>query len=242
MSSYGIQVYSVRDELGRDFAGTLKLCRDLGYEAVELCGFGGYSAKDLLALTEKIGVRISGNHESWTAVKPENIENTIRCYKELGSPNLIIPGIDLSTREKLDDFIALCNYAQPILEREGLIFGYHNHSHEWLPTEYGAFIHRELEDKTKINFEIDTFWAWNAGTDPLAVLRGLCNRIPVIHLKDGFTGGRGMALGEGAAPVAAVRELALSYGMEIVVESETQSPTGPEEIGRCINYLRTLEA
>ncbi|MBQ7153654.1 MAG: sugar phosphate isomerase/epimerase [Clostridia bacterium] len=240
-SSYGIQVYSVRDCLDKDFKGTLKMCKDIGYDAVELCGFGGMSAKDLLDYCESIGVRISGNHEYWKAILPERIDNTIRYYQELGRPNLIIPGIDLSTREKLDSFIELINWAQPKLEKEGLTFGYHNHSHEFLKTEYGAFIHKELEDKTKINFEIDTFWAYNAGEDPIAILKKFKDRIPVIHLKDGLMGGQGKALGEGTAPVKAVKELAESLGMEIVVESETQDPTGPEEITRCMNYLRSID-
>ena len=67
------------------------------------------------------------------------------------------------------------------------------------------------------------------------------DRIPVIHLKDGLKGGHGKALGEGTAPVKAVRDLAVKYGMEIVVESETCDPTGPEEVIRCMNYLRTID-
>ena len=70
--------------------------------------------------------------------------------------------------------------------------------------------------------------------------------IGCIHLKDGFhsvNGARavGKAIGEGAAPVKAVREKALSMGLAMVVESEGLDPTGPEEVGRCISFLRTLD-
>ena len=50
------------------------------------------------------------------------------------------------------------------------------------------------------------------------------------------------ALGEGTAPVAAVREYAIAHGLEMVVESETLNPTGIKEVERCIKYLRSLEA
>lgn len=237
-SSYGLQVYSVRDAMGKDFAGTLKLCREIGYDAVELCGFGGYKAADLLALCNSLGLRIEGNHEGVGAILPENIDNTIAYYKELGSPRLIIPGADLSTREKLDAFIDLCNEAQPKLEKAGLFFGYHNHSHEFLPTEYGAYIHEELQKKTRLNFEIDTYWAYNAGLDPIALVEKLKDRVPVIHLKDGLTGGRGKALGEGTAPVKDVIALCQRLGIDMVVESETCDPDGPAEVTRCMNFLR----
>ena len=240
-TSYGLQVYSVRDALAVDFKDTLKKCRELGYEAVELCGFGGMTAKDLLAYCESLDLRISGNHERWTAVTPENIDATVRYYKELGSPNLIIPGADLSTREKLDDFIDLLNYASPRLKKEGITFGYHNHSHEFLKTEYGAFIHKELEEKTDVLFEIDTYWVYNAGEDPLALMKKFKDRLPVIHLKDGLMGGHGKALGEGTAPVKEVRKLALEMGVEMIVESETCDPTGLDEATRCINFLKSLE-
>ena len=61
-------------------------------------------------------------------------------------------------------------------------------------------------------------------------------------IKDGLTNGQGRALGEGTAPVAAVREYAIAHGLEMVVESETLNPTGIKEVERCIKYLRSLEA
>ena len=93
-----------------------------------------------------------------------------------------------------------------------------------------------------MHFQIDTFWAFNAGVDPIALLDRLGSRVHVIHIKDGFLGGRGMALGEGEAPVVLVHDYAEKHGIRMVVESETLQPTGLEEVGRCIRYLKKLDA
>ena len=107
---------------------------------------------------------------------------------------------------------------------------------------WGNTIHNELAQRTDMKFEIDTYWAFNAGVDPVVLCERLKDRIPVIHLKDGFFGGRGVALGEGDAPVKRVYDMAIRNGFDIVVESEGLNPTGVEEVGRCMDYLKKLEA
>ena len=79
------------------------------------------------------------------------------------------------------------------------------------------------------------------------MIERLKNRIRVVHLKDGIadpTGGHkveGKSVGSGKAPILAVREKALELGLLMVIESEGLDPTGPEEVGRCISFLRTLD-
>ena len=53
---------------------------------------------------------------------------------------------------------------------------------------------------------------------------------------------KGKSLGSGMAPVKAVRDWALANNVLMVVESEGLDPTGPEEVKRCIDFLRSLEA
>ena len=61
------------------------------------------------------------------------------------------------------------------------------------------------------------------------------------HLKDGTRDRKGLALGEGEAPVPAVRDKAIELGLRMIVESEGLQPTGIEEVTRCMNYLRSVE-
>ena len=99
----------------------------------------------------------------------------------------------------------------------------------------------QLIYRTALDLQIDTFWAYAAGIDPVALLDRLQTRVPVIHIKDGFENGEGMPLGRGTAPVKAVFEKARALNIPMVVESETLTPDGLTETDICIEYLRSLE-
>ena len=241
-TEYGLQLFSLRDITGNDLEGALKAVAEMGYKYVEYAGFFGHSAEQVKEWQDKYGLKCSGTHSGWGELLPENIEATIAFHKTIGNPNYIIPGADLSTLDKIIDFCAVMNKAQLRLAEEGISLGYHNHSHEFVVMPWGSTIHSELEKRCNVFFEIDTYWAFNAGLDPIAVMNRLADRLRVIHLKDGHMGGQGKALGEGDAPVKAVRKRAIEMGIPMVVESETLTPTGIEEVGRCIKFLRACDA
>ena len=240
-TAYGLQLFSLRDITDKDLEGALKAVAEMGYKYVEYAGFFGHPAETVKAWQDKYGLACSGTHTGWGELLPENIEATIAYHKTIGNTNIIVPGADLSTLEKIEAFCAVMNAAQVRLAEEGISLGYHNHSSEFVVMPWGSTIHSELEKRGIFDFEIDTYWAFNAGLDPVAVLDRLADRVKVIHLKDGFKGGAGKALGEGQAPVLAVREKALSMGLTMVVESEGLDPTGLEEVKRCIDFLKSLE-
>ena len=241
-NNYSIQLYSVRDAMKEDMAAALKKIAELGYTAVEFAGFFDKSAEDVRAMLDEYGLAISGTHSPFTDLRPSVIMDTVKYHKAVGNTDYIIPGADLSTLEKLEDFVNVVNYAQPILAAEGIRLGYHNHSHEFVIQPYGSTIHAQIEQRTNVHFEIDTFWTFNAGLDSLSVLDRLSHRIHVIHLKDGRRGGYGIPLGQGDAPVADVVKYAEAKGLQMVVESETLTPSGMAEATACMDYLKSLEA
>lgn len=240
--NYGIQLYSLRDTSKDDFFGALRTVASLGYASVEPAGFFGHRAEEVAARLAENNLAITSTHTGWQELTPDRLAETIRYHKTIGNPRIIIPGADLSTPEKLDAFIAFVNDVAPKLAAEGIILGYHNHAREFQPNEWGILTHTALEEGTDIEFEIDTYWAYVAGLDPVETITRLRDRVCLIHLKDGDASGHGCALGEGTAPVAAVRKAAIALGMGMVVESEGCQPTGAEEVARCMTYLRKLDA
>ena len=251
---YGLQLYSVRDITKTDFKAALKKVAELGYKYVEPAGFFDQTAEDVKAWLDEFGLICSGTHTGMAALLPENIDATIAYHKTIGCNNLIVPGADWSTEAKMDENIALLNAAQKKLAENGIRLGYHNHSREFHVTDYGKVIEDEIIARTSVELEIDTFWAFNAGVDPVAYCESLKDRIRVIHLKDGIPsapdcknyfhvhdGVKGLSVGSGEAPVKAVREWALANGILMVIESEGLDPTGPEEVARCISFLRSLD-
>ena len=235
---YGIQMYSVRDMTEVDLGKALKAVGELGYSQVETAGFFGHTADEVCKMLEEANVSICSTHSDWKDLRPEKIDETIAFHKAIGNKNYIIPGASLGTLEKLDDFISVINPAQEKLAANGISLAFHNHSVEFETKYWGSTIHTELEKRTALNFQIDTYWAFNAGLDPIVVLERLKDRINTIHLKDGFAGGRGVALGEGHAPVKACMDYARAKGWNIVVESEGLDPTGIEEVARCMNFIK----
>ena len=239
---YGLQLYSIRNAMNEDMEAALAAVAKVGYTRVEFAGFFGRTAEGVAAILKKYGLTVCGTHTGAHELTADKIDETIAYHKTIGNTRIIIPGYDCSTAEKLDTLVAIINEAQPKLAAAGITLAYHNHSHEFLPLyEGGYLIFDELKNRTNVAFQIDTFWAYAAGKNPLALLAEMKDRVPVIHLKDGDLTKRGYSLGLGTAPVAAVLAAAKEYGMDIVVESEGQEPDGISEVTRCMDFLRSAE-
>ncbi len=253
-TEYGLQMYSLRDITKEDLRGALKKVAEMGYKYIEFAGFFDNPASDVKAWLEEYGLICSGTHTGMSLLGDDKLEETIAYHKAIGCTNLIIPGAKWDTQEQMDANIAFLNKLQKRLAEEGITLGYHNHSKEFFTTPYGKVIEDEIIEKTDVELEIDTFWAFNAGKDPVALLESLKHRIRVIHLKDGLPSApecknyeqvhddvHGKSIGQGKAPVQAVRAWAIANNVRMVVESEGLDPTGLEEVNRCITYLRTLD-
>ncbi|MCI5648383.1 MAG: sugar phosphate isomerase/epimerase [Fusicatenibacter sp.] len=236
---YGLQLFSVRDVTEKDLAFALEQVAKIGYKYVEFAGFFGHDAKEVKVMLDANGLIVSGTHSSLDDLV-NDFAGTVKYHQAIGNTNYILPGAPYRTAAELDDTIAKLNKFKPMLAAEGIMLGYHNHSGEFLPNADGQIPHEEMERRTSVQFEIDTYWAYVAGKDPVELITRLKDRVKVIHLKDGLQNGEGFALGEGTAPVAAVYDKAKELGIQMVVESETLKPDGLSEVTRCMEYLRKL--
>lgn len=237
---YGLQMYSVRDITKDDLAGAVKKVAQIGYKLIEFAGFFGASAEEVNAMLAENGVRVSGTHTGLGELLAD-YEGTVAFHKAIGNKYYIIPGHDLSTAEKVDQFVADVNRLQPMLEAEGITLCYHNHSHEFEPNADGQIIYDELLKRTNLGLEIDTYWAFAGHQDPVAMMEQLRDRLHFIHIKDGLADKTGKPLGLGEAPVAAVYQKAKEMGIPMIVESETLQPDGLTEAKICYDYLVSQE-
>ena len=237
---YAVQMYSLRTLAGEDLKKALETVAKIGYKGVEFAGFFGNDAETVRSWLDELGLEVYSTHTGIKELYPEVIEETIKYHKALGNDLIIIPGASMKTREELDLVLDTINFAQPILEKAGIKLAFHNHYKEFIKTDYDAVIMDELVNKTKVNLQIDTYWAFYAGEDPVALLEKLKDRVVCIHLKDGTLEKVGKSLGEGEAPVEKVLDKAIELSLPVVVESEGEDPTGPEEVGRCFKFLQKL--
>ena len=155
--------------------------------------------------------------------------------------NYIIPGVDLSSQEKIDAFIAAANPLCEKLAKEGITLSYHNHASEFHPNADGSVPYEQLLYRSNISLEVDAFWAYVGMHDPIALFGRVGDHLTFIHIKDGFKDGRGKPLGLGEAPTKAVYDYAIEHNIPLVVESETLDPDGITEAKICIDYLTSLE-
>ena len=244
---FGLQLYSVRDAAERNYEDTLRRVAEMGYCMVEPAGFFGNRVEDVAVMLRHYGLRICSTHTAFQRVDTE-LEKVIAEHRLLGCKDVIIPGAPQNTKEKLSYLIRTINRVQPILEDAGMRLHFHNHSSEFLPNLDGQIVFEELAKQTAVLFEVDTFWAFNAGLCVADVLERYRERICFIHLKDGFVQDfsnpeskpRGMSVGSGEVPIKSILQKARGIGAEIIVESEGLEPTGLAEVARCMDFLRTV--
>lgn len=237
---YGLQMYSLRDITGEDLKGALEKVAKIGYKGVEFAGFFGHSAEEVKSWLDENSLTVTSTHTGWKEVA-DDFEKTVAYHKTIGNKNITVPGADLSCEKSIAEFVDFVNEFQPKLEKEGIALHYHNHHREFLPNKDGQIPLDELAKRTKVNFQIDTYWTFVARRDPVEVITRLKDRISFIHLKDGSGGFRGYSLGSGSAPVKAVWERAKELGFYMVVESEGCEPDGVSEVTRCFEYLKSLD-
>ena len=240
MQKYGVQLYGLRDIATEDIKLAIKAAANAGYKYVEFAGFFDRTPEQICSYLDEYGVEVISSHTVIEQIKPENLEKTIEYHRAIGNKRITMPFIWMNTREDLERSIEVINYALPILKEAGITLSVHNHSGELLPTEYGVIPYDEIEARTDINFQLDTFWVFFAGKDPVALMEYYHSkgRLDTIHLKDGLLDRSSKSLGDGIAPVEAVLTKALELGIPIIVESEGLDPSGTEENARCFEFLK----
>ncbi len=237
---YSVQMYSVRDLASKNMDEALKKVAEIGYKQVEFAGFFDHSAEEIRAMLDKYGLEVSSIHAGFDPLL-EDFDNVVEYNKKIGNKNYIIPGYDLSSQDKIDAFVEKVNVINKKLAEQGITLAYHNHAREFNMNPDGSFVYDQLIYRTDIQLEVDVYWAYAAMKDPIALLERVKDRVTFIHMKDGTGEGRGTPLGKGNAPIKEVREWAIANGKKMVVESETLTPSGIEEVTICFDYLKTLE-
>ncbi len=241
--NYGLQLFSLRDITEESFEEALKLTATLGYEYIESAGFYGHSAEQVKEWLDKYNLKISGTHSQFEELE-EDFEATVKYHKTIGNTRYIIPYVETGDREALDAAVLKFNKYQPMLAEHGIELGFHNHHKEFVLNSNAIIPNLYFREKTNIKFEIDTFWAFVSGRNPVEVLEEYRERlIGCIHIKDGDTYPEvhGRSLGEGSAPIRDIMRKARDMGLLMVVESEGLDPTGPKEVGRCAEFLKNVK-
>ncbi len=208
----GLQLYSVRQTLPKDYAGTLKKVAALGYREVEAAGFFGHSAAEAKAAIAGAGLRCVSAHYS-SDVLSKSFDDILAFHKVLGAEYIICaypghknpPAKGAEHNFSLEDWrwnAEQFNRYGAKVKAAGFRFGYHNHTPEFVVvdgvTPYDELM--RLTDPALVTFEMDCGWVIVGGGDPVALLHKYPNRISMLHVKDfqpGVTPPHAAQLGHG---------------------------------------------
>ena len=195
----GLQLYTVRDAMGKDALGSLKKISGLGYKNMELAGYSngkfyGFAPKEFKKIINDLGMEVISSHTNVEAagINMDNAKLMADAHAELGVKYCIQPWIEEPDRniESYKKMIAGWNKAGKIMKDKGIQFGYHNHNFEFT-TINGVVPYFDIflpeMDADLITMELDLFWAKKAGQDPIEMFKKYPGRFQLLHFKDMMT-------------------------------------------------------
>jgi sugar phosphate isomerase/epimerase len=212
-SKISIQLFSYlgwQGQIGID--GVLAELEEIGFKNVEPFGSPGgfgsyedYTVAEFRDVLKSYGLKAPSSHGSTTEA---TFDTTLEYAKDLGqkyvgSGGFAAPGIGGG----YENVLATADTMNRLGERSvkngtGKFFG-HNHQSEFT-TQYADPETGEMKsaweilventDPRYVTFELDTFWAADAGVDVAALLEEHGDRVELLHIKDGDLNGDGRGI------------------------------------------------
>jgi sugar phosphate isomerase/epimerase len=251
----GVQLYSVREEMKKDPAGTLKQLADMGYKYVEHANYAdrkfyGYSPADFKKLLGDMGLQMKSGHtvmgqKAWDETKNDFTDSwkyTVEDAATVGQQYVISPWLDDKYRKDLDGlkaFLAVFNKSGELCKKSGMKFGYHNHNFEFNTDVGGMRLYDIILKETDPNLviqQMDMGNMYGAGGRPLELLKQYPGRFLSLHVKDEIKSEKGdmsgyesTVLGTGVIQVKDVLDIAKKQNPDthFIIEQESYQGKSP---------------
>jgi sugar phosphate isomerase/epimerase len=249
----GLQLYTVRDLLEKDFEGTLERVARIGYKKVEFAGYFNRTPEQVRAILDRLQLTSPSAHVGAQQMR-QDAAAQIRSAKVIGQEYITIPSYPFPRGGGIDGWkqgaAELGQWGEKC-RQAGLRLAYHNHAAEFAtidggPTGYDVLL-REVPANL-VDFELDLYWATFAGQDPIALFAKHPGRFAMWHVKDlKLAGGtKTMApVGRGTLDFKTIFAHAREAGMKhFFVEQDDAATTGGSlaSIQASYTYLRRLLA
>jgi sugar phosphate isomerase/epimerase len=233
---FGLQLYSLRDDLPKDPKGVLKQVASFGYKQVEgfegAAGlFWGMGNKEFKKYLDGIGLSCIASHCNID----KDFEKKAAEAAEIGMKYLICPS--RGGQKTADDFKKVAedfNAKGEICRKNGIRFAYHNHEYGFkeIDGQFPQDIMMQHTDKDLVDFEMDIYWVVTGQQDPVEWLNKYPGRFRLGHFKDRIKGASerdaSCTLGTGIIDYPAIIKTARKKGMQyFVVEQERYDGTTP---------------
>jgi sugar phosphate isomerase/epimerase len=188
----GMQLYTVRTDLEKDFDGTLARIAAIGYKEVEFAGYFGHTPQGVRDVLKKHRLTAPAAHIDYPTVSaPDKWAKTLDDAATIGHKFLVNPWIDEAQRNRPGEWERVAetyNTAGAAAKKHGIQFCYHNHNFEFYPrTDAGGKEPFDILlascDPKLVKMELDLCWISAAGKDPIAYFHRYPGRFPLVHVK-----------------------------------------------------------
>jgi sugar phosphate isomerase/epimerase len=218
----GVQLYTVRSLLEKDFDGTLGAVAAIGYTEVEFAGYFKQPPQQVRDTLKRHKLTAPSAHISYENLAGDAWARAIEAAQTIGHRYLVNAWVEESIRNQPDAWKRIAetyNRAGEVSKRAGIQFAYHNHHFEFAPRADAAGklpydIILESCDPALVKMEMDLCWISAAGKDPLEYFRRSPGRFPMVHVK----GLRKMPEGGAASPIDRVLPDITDVGQNDVVD------------------------
>ncbi len=233
---YGLQLYSIRDDMAKDPKGVLKQIASFGYKQVEtfegpMGMFWGMSNTDFKKYLDDLGMTIIASHCNID----KDFDKKAAEAATIGMKYLICPS--RGSGKTVDDFNRIAddfNLKGEICKKNGIRFGYHNHEYSFkeMDGQFPQDIMMKNTDAALVDFEMDIYWVVTGRQDPVTWLKKYPNRFRLGHIKDRIKNATerdaSCTLGEGSIDYSKIVKTAGENGMQyFIVEQERYDNSTP---------------
>lgn len=184
----GMQLYTVRAEMAKDFEGTLARVAALGFREVEFAGYFDRTPQAVRMALGRNGLTSPSTHIDLASIT-NRLPQIIEASQTIGHKYIVMPWLDDATRKQPDIWQKVAetlNKAGEVSRKAGIQMAYHNHHFEFVPMANGKMpldFLLEQCDPQLVSFELDLAWITAAGQDPLAYFAKYPGRFPMVHVK-----------------------------------------------------------
>jgi sugar phosphate isomerase/epimerase len=186
--NFGIQLWTVKEDMMADAKGTLAKLAGFGYKQIESYEgpqgmFWGMGHKGFKSYIDDLGMKIVSSHcDNLT-----DFDKKSEQAAAIGMQYLICP--HKGSQKTLDNYKAFAdefNASGKIAKKHGIRFAYHNHDYSFIPMDgqMPQDVMMQGTDPSLVDFEMDIYWVNFANQDPIAWLKKYPNRFKLCHVKD----------------------------------------------------------
>jgi sugar phosphate isomerase/epimerase len=190
-----IQLYSVREQAGADYEGTIRALAAMGFTNVEPAGYPGTTPGAAAKLFADLGLKAPSCHGGLPIGDDKNrvIEEALmlgHTYVITGCPPQFQE--HYASADKVKAMAALYCEAAANAAPHGLQVGYHNHDWDLALVDGKRGYTYFLENTpATVLWEADLFWVARAGLDPAEFVQEIGPRGKCLHFKDGIVDAAG---------------------------------------------------